>query len=119
MAISLDPNKGVDSAGRVLVIVATRFVQDGAVGMQDGKRNLFIDEGPSYRQLMRAGRFRFSIATNAKDMPKVYALRMNGTRAFGVPVELHDGRLLFDMDMSKFEYATPFFEIVTEGWKTK
>lgn len=119
MAISLDSDQCVSCAGRVLLIVATQFMQDGAVVMQDGKRNLFIDEGPSYRQLMRAGRFRFSIATNAKDMPKVYALRMNGTRAFGVPVELHDGRLLFDMDMSKFEYATPFFEIVTEGWKTK
>ena len=117
MAISLDSDKSVHSADRVLLIVATQFVQEGAVVMQDGKRNLFIDEGPSYRQLMRAGRFRFSVATNAKTVPKVYALRMNGTRAFSVPAELHDGRLLFDMDMSSFEYATPFFEVVNDSAK--
>ena len=115
LAISLDPDRSVSGASRVLLIVATQFLQEGATVMRNGKRNLFIDEGPSYRQLMRAGRFRFSVAVNAQEVPKVYALRMNGTRAFDVPAKLHDGGLLFDMDMSGFEHATPFFEIVAKG----
>jgi hypothetical protein len=51
---------------------------------------------------------------DAKRIPKVYALRMNGTRAFEIPADLRDGRLMFDLDTSMFAVATPFFEIVNE-----
>jgi acetyl esterase/lipase len=112
LAISLDADRCVSRASRVLLIVATRFMQEGAIASEDGEKMLFIDNGPTYTQLMRTGRFRFSLETESKRVPKVYALRMNGTRAFTVPVELRDGRLFFDLDTSAFETATPFFEIV-------
>ena len=88
-------------------------MQEGAVVAEDGKKVLFIDNGPTYTQLMRTGRFCFSIETEAKNVPEVYALRMNGTRSFKVPVSMKDGRLVFELDTSRFEYATPYFEIVT------
>lgn len=112
IAISLDGDRFVSRSSRVLLIVATRFMQEGAIVSEDGKKMLFIDNGPTYTQLMRTGQFRFSIDTEAKKVPEVYALRMNGTRSFKIPVAVKDGRLVFDLDTSKFEYATPFFEIV-------
>jgi len=112
IAISLDGDRFVSRSSRVLLIVATRFMQEGAIVSEDGKKMFFIDNGPTYTQLMRTGRFRFSIGTEAKNAPEVYALRMNGTRSFKMPVAVKDGRLVFDLDTSKFGYATPFFEIV-------
>ena len=112
IAISLDGDRFVSRSSRVLLIVATRFMQEGAIVSEDGKKMLFIDNGPTYTQLMRTGKFRFSIETEAKKVPEVYALRMNGTRSFKMPVAVKDGRLVFDLDTSKFGYATPFFEIV-------
>ena len=114
LAISLDSDQCVSCASRVLMIVATRFMQEGAIVSEDGEKMLFIDNGPTYTQLMRTGKFRFSIETEAKKAPEVYALRMNGTRSFKIPVDIKDGRLVFDLDTSKFEYATPFFEIVKQ-----
>ena len=114
LAISLEKDKGVSCADKILLIVATRFMQEGAHLADIGNKTFFVDYGHTYTQLMKTGRFRFSIATDAKRIPKVYALRMNGTRAFEIPADLRDGRLMFDLDTSMFAVATPFFEIVNE-----
>ena len=111
LAISLDAAHDVKTAPRLLLMVATRFVAEGSLWGDGVWDDLYIDFG-EYRQLMRAGRFRFSLATDAATPPKVYALRMNGTRAEEIPATLSGGRLMFDMDTSSFAFATPFFEIV-------
>ena len=115
LAISLDATRPVRSSPRVLLAVATRFMAEGSLwgpgpGMWSER---FLDEG-GYRQLIRAGRFRFSLASEAKTPPKVYALRMNGTRAEEIRATLADGRLAFDLDTSTLAFGTPFFEIVCE-----
>ena len=113
LAISLDADHDVRTASRLLVIVATRFVAEGSLWAPSVWDELYVDSG-EYRQLMRAGKFRFSLASDAATPPKVYALRMNGTRAGEVPAALSKGRLLFDLDTSSFAFATPFFEVVRQ-----
>ena len=113
LAISLDATRPVRSSSRVLLAVATRFVAEGSLWGPGMWSERFLDEG-GYRQLIRAGRFRFSLASEAKTPPKVYALRMNGTRAGEMRTTLADGRLAFDLDTSTLAFGTPFFEIVGE-----
>ena len=113
LVISLDAAHDVVTSPHLLLMVATRFVAEGSLWAPgpDMWSESYVDSG-EYRQLMRAGRFRFSIATDAATPPKVYALRMNGTRAEEIPVTLSGGRLTFDLDTSSLAFATPFFEIV-------
>ena len=50
--------------------------------------------------------------TEQKKAPKLYALNPNGSREKELPVTFKDGTLSIDLDTSKLEYGTPFFELV-------
>ena len=50
--------------------------------------------------------------TEQKKVPKLYSLNPNGSREKEVPVVFKDGDLSIDLDSSKLEYGTPFFELV-------
>ena len=109
-AISLDAAKSVVESKHLLVIVATRFAAEGSSWADDEWREFEIDTG-DMQTLMRTGDFGFSVRTRHTDVPKVYALNINGTRQCEIPVTLADGRLSFALDTSKLEFGTPYFEV--------
>ena len=65
-------------------------------------------------------RFRFSggapvrltLQNRSKEAPAVYALNLDGTRERKLDSVFRNGTLSLAFDTSRFEYGTPFFEIV-------
>lgn len=109
-AISLENEKPVADSGRLLVVIGTMFAAENAVFSTENF-DAELDVG-DMQQLMRAGRFDFSLKTSRKGTPKVYALNLNGSRERELPVELQNGALHFAWDTSTLEYGTPYFEVV-------
>ena len=70
-----------------------------------------IDHG-GMKTLERAGQFKIRLKTEQKKAPKLYTLNPNGSREKELPVVFKDGNLSIDLDTSKHEYGTPFFELV-------
>ena len=109
-AISLENEKPVVDSGRLLVVIGTMFAAENAVFSTENF-DAELDVG-DMQQLMRAGRFDFSLKSSRKGTPKVYALNLNGSRERELPVELQNGALHFAWDTSTLEYGTPYFEVV-------
>lgn len=113
VAISLENEKPVSSANRLLVVVNTRFRANGSVWYRVNEWTEAQIEDGDYRNLMETGHFRFLIRTELKRLPKVFALKMSGDRRCEIPVTLKSGYLVFDLDTSGMEWATPYFEVVS------
>ena len=109
-AISLENEKPVVDSGRLLVVIGTMFTAENAVFSTENF-DAELDVG-DMQQLMRAGRFDFSLKSSRKSTPRVYALNLNGSRERELPVALRDGALHFAWDTSTLEYGTPYFEVV-------
>ena len=114
VAISLERDHAVPSAAHLLLVVNTRFRGNGSVWYRVNAWSEAQLEHGDYRNLVEAGRFRFSIRTTCTKVPKVYALKMSGERRREIPVTLRSGRLVFDLDTSALQWGTPYFEIVSE-----
>ena len=114
IAISLEKEKPVSSAKRLLVVVNTRFRANGSVWYRADKWTEAQIEDGDYLNLMETGHFRFLIRTELKRLPKVYALKMSGDRRCEIPIKLKGGYLVFDLDTSVLEWGTPYFEISSE-----
>lgn len=109
-AISLDNEKELQTAKRILVVVGTMSMAENAVFSTENFDEQ-LDVG-DIQQVMRSGQFHFSIANGNKGLPAVYALTLGGARECTVPAVLKDGRVEFTLDTSKLEYGTPYFEVV-------
>ena len=70
-----------------------------------------IDFG-TFPLLWRSGQFALTLANGSKEAPSVYALNLDGTRERKLDAIFRDGKLSLAFDTSKFEFGTPFFEIV-------
>lgn len=110
-ALSLDRRETLREAGRILVVVATQFAAEHSIWSDEEHFSAELERG-GFQLLCRAGNFDFSLATTRKAPPTVYALNFNGTREKALPVRLENSRVFFSIDTSKFEYGTPFFEVV-------
>lgn len=109
-AISLENDSPIADSGRLLVVVGTMFTAENAVFSTENF-DAELDVG-DIQQLMRSGQFDFSLKTNRKAVPEVYALNLNGSRERKLPVKLENGVLHFSLDTSALEYGTPYFEVV-------
>lgn len=109
-AISLENDKPLAEAKNILLTVTTMFLAENSVYSTENF-NAEIDIG-DMQIVMRSGKFKFSLKTNRPGLPAVYALNMNGSRENKIPVTKKDGTLQFELDTSKLEYGTPYFEIV-------
>lgn len=112
LAVSLDAERPVERTDRMLVAVATLFAAENSLWRRAGTdSDAMVDEG-SYETLMRAGRFDFSVKT-ALTSAHVYAVNFDGSRQREIPAVIEDGWLRFALDTSAFEYAVPYFEVVS------
>ena len=111
-AISIDGKEPVANAKHLLLFVQTMSVAEHAVFSTENF-NFEIDHG-GLKTVERAGQFKIRLQTEQKKAPKLYALNPNGSREKELPVTFKDGDLLIDLDTSKLEYGTPFFELVYE-----
>ena len=109
-AISIDGTKPVADANHLLLFVQTMSVAEHTVFSTENF-DYEIDCG-GLKTVERAGQFKIELKTAQKKAPKLYALNPNGSREKELPVVFKDGELLIDLDTSKLEYGTPFFELV-------
>ena len=92
------------------VVAATMAVSEHTV-FNNERFDVEIDFG-TFPLLYRSGRFALSLATRSVKAPAVYALNLDGTRERKLDASFQKGTLSLAFDTSKFEYGTPFFEIV-------
>ena len=111
-AISIDGKEPVANAKHLLLFVQTMSVAEHAV-FNTENFDYEIDCG-GLKTVERAGQFKITLKTEQKKAPKLYALNPNGSREKEIPVTFKGGELLIDLDTSKLEYGTPFFELVYE-----
>ena len=111
-AISIDGKESVANAKHLLLFVQTMSVSEHTV-FNTENFDYEIDIG-GLKTLERAGQFKIRLKTAQKKAPKLYALNSNGSREKELPVVFRNGDLLIDLDTSKLEYGTPFFELVYE-----
>ena len=109
-AISIDGKESVASAKHLLLFVQTMSVAEHAVFSTENF-DFEIDHG-GLKTVERAGQFKISLKTKQKKTPKLYALNPNGSREKELHVVFKNGDLFIDLDTSKLEYGTPFFELV-------
>lgn len=106
LAISLDAAKSVAESMRTLLVVATRFAAEGSLWARAPWSDQMLDEG-ALQQVMQAGRFRFRV--RAPKRARVRALDFTGAPMCEIPAAWRDGWL--DLDTSRLEWGTPYFEI--------
>ena len=94
----------------ILLIAATMAVNEQTVFNND-RFDVEIDFGV-FPLLYRSGRFSLTLANRSANAPEVYALNLDGTRERKLKTSFRNGTLSITMDTSKFEYGTPFFEIL-------
>lgn len=111
-AVSLENERPLAEARRLLLVVATMFTAENAVFSTENF-HAELDVG-DMQQLMRAGRFEVSLKTGVTGVPKVYALNLNGSRQVELPATLNHGVLHVKLDTTRLEYGTPYFEVVVE-----
>ena len=109
-AISIDGKEPVANAKHLLLFVQTMSVAENAVFSTENF-DFEIDCG-RLQTVERAGQFKIRLKTEQKKAPKLYALNPNGSREKEIPVTFKNGDLSIDLDTSKLEYGTPFFELV-------
>ena len=109
-AIALDSAPSLRESRRILLIAATMAVNEQTVFNND-RFDVEIDFGV-FPLLYRSGRFSLTLANRSANAPEVYALNLDGTRERKLKTSFRNGTLSISMDTSKFEYGTPFFEIL-------
>ena len=109
-AISLNNNKTVRDSDRLLVVIGTMFSAENAVFSTENF-DAELDVG-DMQQVIRSGKFEFSLKTSRKKLPRIYALNLNGSHEREIPASLKNGELIFSLDTSSLEYGTPYFEIL-------
>lgn len=109
-AIALDSAPSLRDSRRILLIAATMAVSENTV-FNNERFDVEIDFG-KFPVLYRSGRFALTLANSSAKAPAVYALNLNGTRERKLDAAFENGTLSLAFDTSKFEYGTPFFEIV-------
>ena len=107
--ISLEAEKTLPEANRLLLVFATDAVNCGMATTKDGKRLLTLGGAPL---LMRTGKLAVSLANKHAAPPAVYALHLDGSRAEKLPVRQTAEGLKLELDTAKLQYGTPFFEIL-------
>ncbi len=107
--ISLEAEKTLPEANRLLLVFATDAVNCGMATTKDGKRLLTLGGAPL---LMRTGKLTISLANKHAAPPAVYALHLDGSRAEKLPVRQTAEGLKLELDTAKLQYGTPFFEIL-------
>ena len=108
-AISLDKERNLKDTKHILLVFATNASGSQAVFAKGG--TVQIDAG-TFPTLLKTGKISLSLENNAKEIPMIYALNMDGTREETVPCVFQDGKLSLSLDTGTLKYATPFFEIV-------
>lgn len=107
--ISLETEKTLPEANRLLLVFATDAVNCGMATTKDGKRLLTLGGAPL---LMRTGKLTLSLAGKHAAPPAVYALHLDGSRAEKLPARQTADGLKLELDTAKLQYGTPFFEIL-------
>lgn len=109
-AITLDSAPSLRESRRILLIAATMAVSEHTV-FSNERFDVEIDFG-TFPLLWRSGRFALTLQNRSKEAPAVYALNLDGTRERKLDSVFRNGTLSLAFDTSRFEYGTPFFEIV-------
>lgn len=110
-AISLE-RKPLKSSRRILLVYGTMAVAEDAVFLTEDF-GMELDIG-RLQPLLKTGTFEVSL-DNPSTGPRLYALNLNGSREKELPVAYRNGKLLINVDTSRLEYGTPFFELSFDG----
>ena len=106
---SLDHKKALDESGSILLVFATNALNQGMIfDNHNLSRMLEVGSSPV---LMKTARLSLKLNNKRKEIPAVYALNMDGTRAEPLPVKKTDDGLMLSIDTAKLKHATPFFEV--------
>ena len=106
--VSLDEKRRIRESKHLLLVVTTKFQAEYSAVLDGWK---YCRSG-AYQQVMQAGQFEIEAGIGNGRVPKVYALGFDGLRREPIAVRSARGKVAFDLDTSKFEFGTPFFEIV-------
>lgn len=109
-AVALDAAPDLRSSRRILLVAATMAVSEHTV-FNNERFDVEIDFG-KFPVLIRSGNFALTLENRSAGKPEVYALNLDGTREKKLDASFRDGKLSLRFDTSKFEYGTPFFEIL-------
>ena len=100
------------SSRRILLVYGTMAVAEDAVFLTEDF-GMELDIG-RLQPLLKTGTFEVSL-DNPSTGPRLYALNLNGSREKELPVAYRNGKLLINVDTSRLEYGTPFFELSFDG----
>jgi len=108
--VSLEDQKKLDKASRLLLIFSTHAVGKNTV-FASRKQNRLIEPG-TFPMLMKTGALVVNLKTDQHNKPKVYALNLDGTRECEIPISFSEGLLSLSLNTSNLKFATPYFEII-------
>ena len=108
-AASLNKNKTLKDADRILLIVATNAFNTNMM-FENSTMYCCVNPG-DLPVLIESIKCKIELETSQKATPKVYALHLDGTRFAEIPCSLAGNKLKIDLDTSKLKNGTPFFEV--------
>ena len=111
--ITLDETKTLSQSSHLLLIFNTDALNSG-MSFASKHRTKLINKG-TLPVLMETGKLSVSMETSVLISPKVYSLKLDGSRADNVEVNVRDGRMTLKLDTAALSSGpTPFFEIVQD-----
>lgn len=107
---ALDGLKTLKEANRFLLIFSTNAFNSGSIFDSDALR-FWLDAGNT-PQIIETGVLDLSLADGKEELPEIWALNFDGTRAQKISrASRKDGKLELHLDTSMLRYGTVFFEI--------
>lgn len=107
---SLDYQKSLAKTGKLLLVFATNALNSGMTfDNHNLSRMLEVGTNPV---LMENASIIIRIKNGRKEVPAVYALNMDGTRAETLVAKVTADGFMLSIDTAKLKYATPFFEVI-------
>ena len=114
---ALDGLKTLKEANRFLLIFSTNAFNSGSIFDSDALR-FWLDAGNT-PQIIETGVLDLSFADGKEELPEIWALNFDGTRAQKISrASRKDGKLELHLDTSVLRYGTVFFEISYPSTKT-
>ncbi|QYY37278.1 cellulase family glycosylhydrolase [Ruficoccus sp. ZRK36] len=108
--VAIDGQKDLGQANRLLLILSTNAFNTGDIFETDELHICYeVGNTPALIETMHAT---LSLDDERDDLPEVYALNFDGTRAEPIAVTRVEGELKLDLDTSQLTYGAGFFEIV-------
>jgi len=107
---ALDGKKPLPEANRLLLILSTNAFNTGQIFDSSEQRITF--EVGNHPALIEAIQVRVTLDDGRSDLPEIYSLNFDGTRAERLNAVRNNGVLKLEIDTSRLKYGSCLFEIV-------